>query len=311
MHWRVKAPVQRVVGLLPMAERVNYGLQVLNGSFRPDKTNPDYRRFLKRVAALDRRIGIQGRVVLKIGAGWTAPGAFLLHLFGASTVYTYDLMNHVRFDLIQGLMGTLPVLIDEEESITHSMAGSLKMRLDRLMAAQELGSLLKLANIALKAPADATRSGLPDNSVDLIFSHGVLEHVPEKVLEDLIRESKRILSPGGFAYHCVIPGDHFYQKGRGICTANFLQYSDWAWRFWGCGRLNYQTRLREKQYINAFRSHGAAVEVVANRVDAEAVEAVRTMRLNPRFAGLSPEELAVDVTELLYWFDTPARSAQA
>ena len=79
------------------------------------------------------------------------------------------------------------------------------------------------------APADAADTSLPDRSVCLVFSYGVVEHIPPADLERLMCESRRILADGVRAYHSIGLHDHFY--GWGVENAvDFLRYSVFVWR---------------------------------------------------------------------------------
>jgi ubiquinone/menaquinone biosynthesis C-methylase UbiE len=48
-----------------------------------------------------------------------------------------------------------------------------------------------------------TKIPLPDNSVDLVHSAQVLEHIPQELMNDIISEFERILKPGGRMFLCL------------------------------------------------------------------------------------------------------------
>ena len=50
---------------------------------------------------------------------------------------------------------------------------------------------------------DGSHLPLPDESLDLVFSQQVLEHVDDSVFDSYYREEGRVLRPGGTAYHQV------------------------------------------------------------------------------------------------------------
>ncbi|HEY4313366.1 MAG TPA: class I SAM-dependent methyltransferase [Pirellulales bacterium] len=51
--------------------------------------------------------------------------------------------------------------------------------------------------------ADATKTGLPSDSYDCIYSIGLLEHFDDP--RPLLTETLRLLRPGGLAFHVVVP----------------------------------------------------------------------------------------------------------
>jgi SAM-dependent methyltransferase len=79
---------------------------------------------------------------------------------------------------------------------------------------------------------DISKSSLPDNSFDLIFSWETLEHIID--VDSAFANIKRILKPNGIAVHQYNP---FFSLngGHSLCTLDFL---------WGHCRLNQEDILR-------------------------------------------------------------------
>ena len=73
-------------------------------------------------------------------------------------------------------------------------------------------------------------------------------------------------------------------------------------------RISYHNRLREKQFIEIFLSHGASVKVVSHTIESANLEALKTMRVDPAFAGMTHEELAVSSALLAVSFGGDARA---
>lgn len=99
----------------------------------------------------------------------------------------------------------------------------------------------------LTSGTDSMR-GLPDASVDLVFSQAVLEHVPLDELEEQFRQTRRILHPDGVVSHQVDLRDHL---GNGL---NNLRFSH---SFWESPRVHrggfYTNRVRLPTYLEMFR----------------------------------------------------------
>ena len=64
----------------------------------------------------------------------------------------------------------------------------LSNRLASLKKSNNLNDFFKRANIIYHAPGDATKTNLDKGTIDLVYSHAVLEHVPRKVVYDLTKE---------------------------------------------------------------------------------------------------------------------------
>ena len=175
-------------------------------------------------------------------------------------------------------------------------------RLAKLKDGANTEAIFGRASIVYKAPGDAAKSGLPDDSIDLVYSNAVLEHVPESVIHDLTIETKRVLRQNGVAFHAIRLHDHYVSFDKNISKVNFLRYPESMWRFFVKNKISYHNRLREKQFIEIFESHGGKIQMRDNETDPQDLEVLKTMKVDRRFSGMPPEELAVYYTEIVFSF---------
>lgn len=156
--------------------------------------------------------------------------------------------------------------------------------------------LLRGFRVEYRCPADAQHTALPDASVDFVCSSNVLEHIPPRVLQNIHRETCRILKPRGLAVHRVNPGDHFTAIDPSITEANFLRYSAKEWRRYSGSPLAYHNRLRCIQHRRLIEESGFSILVDRVRTSQRALEAIRSGRLpiHPSFAQFEAEQLAAD-----------------
>ena len=175
----------------------------------------------------------------------------------------------------------------------------VESRIMKLKRCRDLEELLSAAAIAYKAPGDACNTGLP-RCVDLFFTYEVLEHVPESVLDGLVTESERILKPSGIAYHAIEPGDHYTRETSHI---NHYRYPEWVWSPLVKNSISYHNRLPLKYFRQCFERHGAVIQSSIDQVsEADLANLCDGFKPHPRFAALSPEELAVWYSEMIYSF---------
>ncbi|ALG67824.1 methyltransferase domain-containing protein [Beggiatoa leptomitoformis] len=107
---------------------------------------------------------------------------------------------------------------------------------------------------------------IPDNSIDLILSNSVLEHVDN--LENLFIELKRILKPTGKMLHLVDYRDHFFKY-----PYHFLQFSKKTWHsYLNPGDLPVW-RLREQ--LEIFQQIGFVVEMMEQHIDTAHFEKIK------------------------------------
>lgn len=270
MPWQLKALLQFVFARLPFGEHLNYLAQRLNGSFTTDAQLSALISQINNARKLNQRFPIEGATAVEIGTGWLGAGIVTLAVFGARHIYSFDNQPHLR------LLGRL--------------IETAQQNIDRVSSASGIGrhiieDRLKSLHVTYVAPGDASHTNLPNDSVDLIYSYGVLEHVPVDVLKAIGVESKRILKPTGRTFHYIGMHDHFAGGVR------FLQYPDWVYDALFCHRVHYHNRLRLSDYLALFD----AIDLKAEWIETRTVES--TPRITKRFRDRSLTDL---VTTALY-----------
>lgn len=298
--WQLKVGVQFVLAHVPGGEHFNNALQRWNGSFCEAAIRG---RALGLARCLSEHLDVAGKSVVEIGTGWDAINALMLYLFGARRVYSYDHVRHLRFDLAMNVVRQISKSAAAIAEIGRIGPSSLRNRIESLTRAANLQQLLNTARIEYVAPGDATRTGLLNHSVDVVYSYAVMEHVSEAVVASITQEARRILVRGGIAFHNIGEHDHYVSVDHSISKVNFLQYPEWAWKLFVKNKISYHNRLRERDFLRIFAANGAKVTNKESYVDPRDVEAVRHMRLDSRFIGLSAEELAVTKTQITLAFD--------
>jgi len=127
---------------------------------------------------------------------------------------------------------------------------------------------------------------LPAGSIDSIFSHAVLEHIRRAEFDTLMRESFRVLRPGGVASHWVDLQDHL---SGGLQS---LRFAPALWEhplFAGSGF--YTNRLRHREICDKARAAGFVVSV-PSQVRWPSLPLSRD-RLHPAFREFPDRELDI------------------
>jgi SAM-dependent methyltransferase len=150
---------------------------------------------------------------------------------------------------------------------------TVRARFLKLRRSRNLGELLGRSRIEYFAPADARATGLEPDSIDLVYSNSVLEHVPPEVIRGLMKESFRVLKPGGLALHNVGCNDHYAFFDKSISFVNYLQYEERSWRLWN-NSLQYQNRLRAPEFEELAAAAGFEVIYKRTSVRPGALEAI-------------------------------------
>jgi SAM-dependent methyltransferase len=227
---------------------------------------------------------------LEIGTGWFPTLPLCFSLAGAAACDTFDLHAHLSHRLTAKLLAALRPHLQAVAASASRPLREVERDYERLACATSLRDTLDAARVVYHAPADATQTSLPNGSVDAVFSNSVLEHVPGEVIQQMLRESKRILRVGGVSIHCVNCGDHYAYFDRNITAINYLTYSQSEWHRWNNG-LQYQNRLRPADFVKM--AEDAGLEVVLNcyrpRKDLQA--ALPGLRIAEEFRHYDTEQL--------------------
>jgi Methyltransferase domain len=297
MHWKRKSAIQRVCAGLPASEAVYYFLQRNFGSLR---YTPDPLPMLREAAEIFvemRGMGIEvaGQRIMEIGTGRRLVMPLAFYLCGARTVDTFDLHVYLREDLV---MASLQEMLKARAAVleTFAHAEGVAKRLEVLAGVQGLQDLSQKTGIRYHAPADATSTQLADKSVDLQFSYTVFEHIPEKILSGILRESSRLLSDEGTACHHVDLSDHFAHEDKSITFINFLRFEDREWSHYNDNDFAYHNRLRRTDYDRIYAA--AEHDVIYSKpiIDELALAELRQgFPLAKKYQGQDPVDLCTVV----------------
>jgi SAM-dependent methyltransferase len=264
-------------------------------------------RMIRVAGRLARSIGrlgfdVRGKRVVEVGTGWRVDLPIGLYLCGAESVDTYDLNRYLKPALVMTAVGQLRA---QRQLVVEALAGvaeaaDVERRLDALLRAPDVSSVLDIAGIVYHAPADATRIDRPAGSADLHLSFTVLQQIPYDTLVDLLREASRILAPGGLAWHQVDLSDQFARGDSSISRANFLRFSDAEWARLSDNRFGYHNRLRAVDYERVYREAGHEIlDWVADIDERSRAELSNGFPLAERFRGLPVEMLATDTIRVI------------
>jgi SAM-dependent methyltransferase len=249
MNFRYKCLLQSLFSLFPNSESLNYWAQK-----HLSKTLPPSREFLerKRQSALvhhkvfeDNNVRPEDSVVYEIGCGWVLVIPLFLSTFHYKHIYALDLHMHVRAELVNAV---LQYLRERERELLSGKACN-----------EEIKKFLSdNYSIALLAPCDATMTSFEDNSIDCIYSQEVFEHIPENVLNGIMRECYRILVKKGVISLYINYADHYCPIDKSITPYNFLKYSEKQWRKYN-PPLHYVNRLRHSDFVRILGQNGFRV----------------------------------------------------
>ncbi|MEO6185605.1 MAG: class I SAM-dependent methyltransferase [Steroidobacteraceae bacterium] len=294
MDWRIKGIIQKILAATPGGSRLNSAMQLRMGGLRHFERNVDTKvigDWLVLASHMQRLgIPIEGRVFVEVGTGWYPTLPVCFHLAGAAGCHTIDLHRLMDWTLLQRMLARLGRHLPAIAAQLSLDEQTLKDRLARLQRTRGQEEFLQAAGIEYRAPADATSTGLPDAGVDVVFSNSVLEHVPEPVIRALMKESRRVLRPGGIALHSVNCGDHYAYFDKRVTQIHYLRHGPASWWLWN-NDLQYQNRLRANDFLALAREAGLTVVLDIQRPRPELLATIDAFPIAPEFQHYSREQL--------------------
>jgi SAM-dependent methyltransferase len=301
MHWKLKGVLQKSLTFLPKGQALNDHLQLRFGGLRDFEENiaekvGDWTLSLRYLRDCD--FDVCGKTLCEIGSGWYPTLPICFHLAGVKRVISYDVVSHTDADLTFRMIRALKLHLGSIADACGVTVDEVRHRYDRLGESNHLKTVLNVAGVELCAPADARTTDLLSDSIDLVYSNSVMEHVPKEVIREIMGESFRILRPGGLALHNVACNDHYAHIDSSISFVNFLQYDEPQWRMWN-NALQYQNRLRAPEFLDLATDAGLEVIYKKTFVRPGTVEALRRLDVAPQFRNFSDEDLAATTVDFV------------
>jgi SAM-dependent methyltransferase len=293
MNWQIKGLAQNVLSVVPGGNRLNDFFQRTVGGLRDLSREigikvSDWSIFVSNLNELG--FPVRGVRCFEIGTGWFPTLPVCFSLAGAARCSTFDLVAHLSPNLTFKMLAALEPHLHSFAGLTSRPAAEIDAAYRRLRSAGSVPELLSAAGVDYHAPADATATDLLPGTVDLVFSNSVLEHVSRGTISAMMRESYRVLRPGGLAVHSVNCGDHYAYFDRRITAINYLTYTDREWRFWN-NRILFQNRLRPRDLLGLAKEAGFEIVLHKQKPRKELLAALPGLRIAPEFQGYPPEEL--------------------
>jgi SAM-dependent methyltransferase len=299
VDWRVKGTVQKILGYVPGGAHIHLQLQRHLGGLRDfgrecDMRVDDWAAMVRHLRAAS--VDIRNATLVEYGTGWFPTLPLCCYLAGAGHVFTIDRTRLVEHDMLvllaDRLAAHVSLIARESDQDVAEVAGLQREVHDALVREMPLSTATRSV-VDYRAPGDATETALPNESVDVVFSASVLEHMPPAMIEGAFAEAWRILKPGGVMFHTINCGDHYAYSDHSLHQLHYLQFSAAEWDRWN-NEFLYQNRLRAVDFVALAKRAGFSIELDLHRsTDIDGVS------IDPSFAHYTREQLAITNLEIL------------
>jgi SAM-dependent methyltransferase len=285
--WQVSIALSTAKAVMPFQD----GLRQIKRAVVPPRMGGQHQSALtgalEQVAALKAAgVPVAGRRVLEIGAGWYPVAPLIYRLAGACSVLLADAhrLLHPR-----NVLAALDFVRERAPQIQAALGISAD-EIDKALrppAGLDFEALLQWLGFAYAAPFDIETCP----TVDIVFSHTVLEHISPEGLFDFFNQIKTKLAPGGAVCHGVDHSDHRANTDPKLSDIDFLRYSDTVWRLLCINPQDYTNRLRRSDYLALFERTGYQVLSDTSYQSDKARASLAGLPLKGRFRDMDPTDL--------------------
>ncbi|MCH2045055.1 MAG: class I SAM-dependent methyltransferase [Saprospiraceae bacterium] len=296
--WVLKAIVQKTISFLPAKHRINFFFQkyITKGVILSETYFMDRLGHAKdHITGYQKYVGsLEGKTSLELGSGWFPVVPVALFLSGIEQARTLDishLLNRKRllttleqykeYHNQDRLAAYLDIIPERWAIIEAILAKPNSYSTEKILEQLHIRYLV----------ADARRTKLEENSIDLIHSNNTFEHIYDPILSDIIREFDRIVCKNvGLQSHFIDMSDHFAHFDQSINIYNFLQYSDKRWNRID-NSIQPQNRYRMSDYLKIYRQLGIPLTEITKR-DGDPNE-VKLLKIAAKYKDYTLEDLAI------------------
>jgi SAM-dependent methyltransferase len=270
--WWLKIAAKLVLGHLPVSYERWRSLGLFRRGGMQDSSY-SLRVFEKHLGHAGIGARMNGLTVLELGPGDACASALIARAYGASGCWLVDDAPLATTDI----------------DVYRMLSDHLRKRgldVPSLSGTSTLAEVAELCHARYLTEGLQSLRSVPDASVDLLWSHSVLEHVKRSELLEVLREMRRIVKPGGVCSHRVDLRDHL--SG----ALNHLRFSEGFWENPFVATSGFYTnRIRFTEMLELFTRAGFAAEV--REIDRWSELPTKRSRIAASYRDLSDEELRV------------------
>jgi predicted SAM-dependent methyltransferase len=275
LPWGIKIALKLFLARLPLSHKTWNKLGVFkHGEMQEFSYARDvFIRHLKAARMLDKDRNMD-KTIMELGPGES--------LFSALLARSYRFKQSVLLDVGDF---TLPT-VQQYQKFSRWLKDEGLATSINIDTCDSIRSMLTALHSQFFTHGLQSLENLQGNSLDLIFSHTVLQHIHRRDFAETVRQLWRVLNPGGVSTHVV---DFKDMLGGSL---NSLRFSD---RFWERALIVssgfYTNRIRFRQMIRIFESQGFKVEVLEKEEWSEMP--LGKKYLNSHFRLMDDDELKV------------------
>lgn len=274
--WWLKLGLKAALGAARVPYRCSHRLRI--GRHGP-MTDTSYALAVARHHLRAVEAPASGFTALELGPGDSLLGAYFAAAAGATEAWLVDTAAFASYS---------PSQVEGAANLLRSEG----MPVPELLAPPTIESFLEEVHGHYLTDGLTSLRSIPDDSVDIVWSHAVLEHVRRHELAEVVGELVRVLRPGGRMSHVVDFEDHL------SAGFNNLRFASRTWErplIWNSGCYTNRFSLSE---LLAGMEH-AGLDVQVTDIKRRPVPDGLRRTLAPEFRCRSDEDLSAAAADLL------------
>jgi SAM-dependent methyltransferase len=271
------------------------GNQIGNGRRSTGQMPGYYVERLRRMLRLQGQHEIvrKGDRIIELGTGWLHWEALTLRLFYDIEAVLFDVWDNRQLGGLKNYVRQLGPVLNDGFGLSAAELKRAQSLIEEIVKVESFAELYKLLGFEYVVESSGSLAQFSSGSFQLVVSGGVLEHVKREALPTLIRDTGRILKPGGWAIHSIDTADHLEHYDRKVSPKMYLSFSEGTWARLFENEVQYINRMQRGEWLELFKSNGfELIEEDVRRVD------ISCLRLAERYVHMDKGDLECTVLKL-------------
>jgi len=252
----------------------------------------------KRMLRLQKEYTLlrSGDRIIELGTGWLHWEALTAKLFFDIQGVLFDVWDNRQLTALKNYVAQLtPILLEGKLGISNDELERAQSLLQAIAKIDSFEDLYRLLDFEYVIESSGSLKQFPDNSLQLVVSGGVLEHVKREAVPLLLKETLRVLKPGGWALHSIDIEDHLAHYDRKVSKKMYLAFSERTWTHLFENKVQYINRLQRGEWLALFNAAGfTLVEEDSWTVD------IGQLKVAKRYANMNKRDLECAVLRVLF-----------
>ena len=304
MKWYVKLTAQKLISALPniISRPLNSVLTKHFGmsskKISDNKIKSEIDRGLAVVSFLTQKTGREFSSVriLELGSGWHGSDLILFYLLGCDRIMTVDVIRLLDSQFLVRFIAGFEVNLQHISKVSGVELPIIKRRYQKISNCRSWHDFLSVTGFEYCAPARLIDVS-SNVKFDIFYSYSVLHRMTIGELNQVLKAAISLCTDNFYSCHVIHHYDHNARHDTGLNPIHYLQYSERQWNLLQTELVNYQNRLRNKQFIEIFESNG--FKVIACDVTLLPEALLDDLKLDPGFACLDKKNILIGRSFLL------------